>query len=87
MTVGTRRQVFNGKADETPGGLTASDLFKGPDGRIKSVKASKAANQRVKNEGPNAMVKVFKPKKGGTFELQPKAGTPAYKKVLKKMGN
>lgn len=84
MTVGTRAQVFHGNADKTPGGLTKRDLFKGPDGRIKSEKASNAAKQRVENEGPKAMVNAFKPKKG-TFKLQPKAGTAAYKKALKKM--
>jgi len=28
---------------------------------------------------------VFKPAKKGTFKLQPKAGTAAYKKLVKKM--
>jgi hypothetical protein len=38
----------------------------------------------MEEEGKKAMVKVFKPKKSG-FKLQPKAGTSAYKKLIKKM--
>ena len=53
-------------------------------GEIKSKQASKAALERMKEEGKKAMVKVFKPKKSG-FKLQPKAGTKAYKKLITKM--
>jgi hypothetical protein len=38
----------------------------------------------MEEEGKKAMVKVFKPKKSG-FKLQPKEGTAAYKKLIKKM--
>ena len=84
MVVGTRAQVFHGTADKTPGGLEKSDLMQGKDGLIKSKAAVAAAKQRMKEEGSKAMVKVFKPKKG-VFKLQPKAGTAAYKKLVKKM--
>jgi hypothetical protein len=43
-----------------------------------------SALERMKKEGKSAMVKVFKPKKSG-FKLQPKEGTAAYKKLIKKM--
>jgi hypothetical protein len=85
MVVGTRAQVFHGTADKTPGGLEKSDLMQGKDGLIKSKAAVAAAKQRMKEEGSKAMVKVFKPAKKGTFKLQPKAGTAAYKKLVKKM--
>jgi hypothetical protein len=54
------------------------------DGRIVSKAASEAALKRMKDEGKKAMVKVFKPAKKG-FKLQPKEGTVAYKKLIKKM--
>ena len=60
------------------------DLMIGNDGRIKSKAAHDAALQRMKSEGKKAMVKVFKPKKG-KFSLQPKTGTKAYEKKMKKM--
>lgn len=85
MTVGTRAQVFHGTADKTAGGLAMEDLMQSTDGRIKSVAASRAAKKRVKEEGGKAMVKVFKPAKDGKFKLQPKAGTAAHKKLIKKM--
>ena len=84
MVVGTRAQVFHGTADKTPGGLEKSDLMQGKDGLIKSKAAVAAAKQRMKEEGSKAMVKVFKAKKG-VFKLQPKAGTAAHKKLVKKM--
>tara|TARA_Y100000389_G_scaffold150030_1_gene149488 strand:+ start:131 stop:340 length:210 start_codon:yes stop_codon:yes gene_type:complete len=68
----------------TAGGLQKSDLVQGADGSIKSKAAVAAAKKRMKEEGKTAMVKVFKPKKG-TFKLQPKKGTAAYKKLSKKM--
>ena len=45
FAVGTRRQVFNGTARRTSGGLLKSGLFLGDDGRIKSVKASAVAKR------------------------------------------
>ena len=84
MTVGSRAQVFHGNADMTPGGLRKADLVQAADGTIKSKAAVAAAKKRMKDEGPKAMVKVFKAKKG-TFKLQPKKGTAGYKKLIKKM--
>jgi CBS domain containing-hemolysin-like protein len=85
MTVGSRAEVFHGTADNTAGGLTKKDLMKDSnDGRIKSKAAQQAALARMKKEGKKAMVKVFKPKEG-KFKLQPKEGTKAYDKLIKKM--
>jgi hypothetical protein len=82
--IGSRAEVFHGNADRTAGGLTKKDLMRDDDGRIKSKAASEAALKRMKDEGKKAMVKVFKPAKKG-FKLQPKEGTAAYKKLIKKM--
>ena len=83
--IGSRAQVFHGTADQTAGGLTQKDLMLDPnDGQIKSVAAHKAALARMKREGKKHLTKVFKPKKG-KFALQPKEGTAAYKKKIKKM--
>ena len=85
MTVGSRAEVFHGTADNTAGGLTKKDLIKDSnDGRIKSKAAQQAALARMKKEGKKAMVKVFKPKEG-KCKLQPKEGTKAYDKLIKKM--
>lgn len=78
--VGTRKEVFNGKADITPGGITIDGL----DERGKYKNKVKAANERMKREGRKHLVKAFTPTKG-SFELQPKKGTPEYKKRVKKM--
>jgi hypothetical protein len=43
-----------------------------------------SALERMKKEGKKAMTAVFKPAKKG-FKLQPKEGTAAYKKLIKKM--
>lgn len=83
MIVGSRAQVFHGTADVTPGGLRNADLVQGADGSIKSKAAVAAAKKRMKEEGSKAMVKVFKAKKG-TFKLQPKKGTQAYERLIKK---
>jgi hypothetical protein len=83
--IGTRAEVFHGTADKTSGGLMKKDLMLDTkDGRIKSKAAHDAAIARMKSEGKAAMVKVFKPKKG-KFTLQPKQGTKAYEKKIKKM--
>ncbi len=84
QTFGSRAEVFHGTAMKTTGGLTKKDLEQDKYGRIISKAASKAALARMKDEGKKAMVKVFKPKKSG-FKLQPKSGTAAYKKLIKKM--
>tara|TARA_B100001094_G_scaffold325480_1_gene379886 strand:- start:5885 stop:6166 length:282 start_codon:yes stop_codon:yes gene_type:complete len=44
MTTGSRRQVWNGTADKTTGGLTKKDLIL-VNGRIKSKKARKSAKR------------------------------------------
>jgi hypothetical protein len=92
----TRAQVFHGKGLETSGRLRKADLFRDRDGRIKSKaavaaakkrvkeEATAAAKKRMKEEGKISMIHVFKAKKG-TFKLQPKKGTAAYKKLIKKM--
>ena len=83
--VGSRAEVFHGTAEKTSGGLRQKDLMLDPnDGQIKSVAAHKAALARMKREGKKHLTKVFKPKKG-KFALQPKEGTAAYKKKIKKM--
>lgn len=48
ITEGSRRQVFNGTAKHTTGGLTKEDLMKNKHGEIVSKKASKAA-KKTKN--------------------------------------
>uniref|UniRef100_A0A6C0AUG1 Uncharacterized protein n=1 Tax=viral metagenome TaxID=1070528 RepID=A0A6C0AUG1_9ZZZZ len=58
---GSRRQVFNGTAEHTSGGLMKKDLMKNRHGEIVSKKASKAA-KKTKN------LKKFLQKKGsGVF--------------------
>jgi len=53
MRVGSRRQVWNGTAKETPGGLKKKDLFQDKYGRLKSRRASRKAkrNQNLKRAG------------------------------------
>ena len=84
QTFGSRAEVFHGTAMKTTGGLMKKNLEQDKYGKIISKAASKAALARRKEEGKKAMVKVFKPKKSG-FKLQPKSGTAAYKKLIKKM--
>lgn len=43
---GQRRQVWEGRAEKTRGGLTRSDLKRSKTGKIVSSKASKASKQR-----------------------------------------
>tara|TARA_Y100000389_G_C17375324_1_gene471309 strand:+ start:447 stop:701 length:255 start_codon:yes stop_codon:yes gene_type:complete len=82
-STGSRAEVFHGTKKMTAGGLTKKD-FKLKDGRIVSKAASQAALKRMKSEGKKHLTKVFKPAKNG-FKLQPKEGTAAYKKLVKKM--
>ena len=81
--IGSRAQVFHGTADQTAGGLKKKDLIL-DNGEIKSKAAQQAALASMKKEGKKAMVKVFKPR-AGKFKLQPKEGTKAYDKLIKKM--
>ena len=83
--IGSRAEVFHCTADHTAGGLRKIDLYlDAKDGQIKSKAAHKAAMDRMKAEGKSHLVKVFKPK-DGEFKKQPKQGTQAYKKLIKKM--
>ena len=52
-TVGIKREVFNGKAKHTSGGLKKGDLIKNKGGKIVSKKASEAAkkNKNLINAG------------------------------------
>ena len=97
MIIGTRAQVFHGNADMTSGGLRQSDLKQDKkDGRIKSKAAVTAANRRMKaaiaeakkrkkaEERTTHPFMIFKTKKG-EFKLQPKKGTAAHAKLIKKM--
>ena len=81
--VGTRAMVMHGTADETGGKLTAKD-FMMKNGRITSIKASKAAK---KNKNLGAFQKS--PKRKGSpkskFTKSPKKGTMAYKELKKIM--
>jgi hypothetical protein len=45
-TIGSRRKVWNGTAQKTPGGLTKSDLKMNKYGRIVSRKRSAHATRR-----------------------------------------
>lgn len=62
--VGSKAQVFHGKAKHTSGGLTRKDLMKTKSGRIVSRKKHAAGKKAIKR-----LFKLgFKPKKG-TFRL------------------
>ena len=63
QTFGSRAEVFHGTAMKTTGGLTKSDLTQDKYGAIISKAARKAALARMKAEGKQHLVKVFKPKK------------------------
>ena len=64
-TVGTRAEVFHGKALKTSGGLTKKDLKKNKHGRIVSKKASNLAkkNKTLEKAG-------YIPKKGEFHAFQ-----------------
>ena len=84
QTFGSRAEVWHGVALKTTGGLEKKDLTQDKYGRILSKAARKAALARLKDEGNKHLVKVFKPKKTG-FKLQPKEGSKAYERKIKKM--
>lgn len=46
-TIGSRRQVFNGSAQKTSGGLTKDDLLKNNAGRIVSAKRHHTMKNRI----------------------------------------
>jgi len=63
VTVGSKRQVFNGSAKHTPGGLIKSDLVLNKHGRIVSRKqqaAGKKALKHLVNAGYKAKKGEFK---------------------------
>ncbi len=59
LTVGSRRQVWNGTAKKTAGGLTKKDLKINKRGRIVSKKMSDRAKREKRLEKAG-----YKPKKG-----------------------
>ena len=64
LTVGSKAQVFHGKAKHTSGGLTRKDLMKTKSGRIVSRKKHAAGKKAI-----HRLFKLgYKPKKG-TFRL------------------
>ena len=73
--VGSRRQVFNGNAKHTSGGLKKSDLFQDKYGNIKSRKASNKA-KRSKNL-----------KKAGYTTVKGQFGAVKISDVKKKSGS
>lgn len=75
QTVGSRRQVFNGNAKHTSGGLKKSDLFQDKYGNIKSRKASNKA-KRSKNL-----------KKAGYTTVKGQFGAVKISDVKKKSGS
>jgi hypothetical protein len=81
MTVGSKAQVWHGKAKHTSGGLTRKDLMKTKAGRIVSRKkhaAGKKAIQRLFKLG-------FKPRKG-TFRLMSSSGRSRTRKTRRSTG-
>lgn len=81
---GQRRQVWEGRADQTSSGLTKSDLKENKDGKIVSKKASKAAK---KNAEPLKMwrkaVKDAAEELGVEPVVAPKRGTKLHKAAIK----
>ena len=79
--VGSRRQVWNGTAKQTQGGLTRKDLFKDKYGNLKSRKASKKAKRsnNLKKAGYTAVKGKF-----GAVKISEKKKS---KKRSKKGGN
>lgn len=55
MPVGTREDVWAGRADRTSGGLRKADLMMGSGGKLMSIKASTAAKARMKGRGASAV--------------------------------
>ena len=70
---GSRRQVWNGKAEMTAGGLKKEDLIKNPRGRIVSVKKCQTMKKTYKGsdseEEPEPEPKEPKETKGGFWNL------------------
>lgn len=83
LKVGTRRQVFNGTAEKTSGGLRKEDLMM-KNGRIVSRRASRAATKnyrkKLKNNPKAKCFQDFLKNKRGKI---PKRGTREYKEIIK----
>ena len=47
--VGSKREVFNGTAEKTKGGLRKKDLVKNKRGRVVSIKKSEAGKKSFRN--------------------------------------
>lgn len=79
--VGSRRQVYNGSAQKTKGGLRKGDLVKNKNGAIVSRKAAAAARS---NPALSRWIRAAKAEGylvEGEFKPLPKKGTPAHKKI------
>ena len=72
--VGSRRQVFNGNARQTPGGLRKKDLKKNKWGRIVSLRMSNLAKKQKR------LVKAGFTTKKGTFGFIRKGDNTRKKK-------
>ena len=77
QTIGSRRQVWNGNAHHTTGGLVKSDLIK-KNGSIKSKRASKSAKRN------NNLVKAGWTTKKGEFGAVRMSDEKPKKKSKKK---
>ena len=79
--VGSRRQVWNGTAMETSGGLKRGDLFKDKYGNLKSKKASKKAkrNNNLKKAGYTTVKGKF-----GAVKISEKGKKGSKKRSTKK---
>lgn len=75
MTVGSKAQVWHGKAKRTSGGLTRKDLMKTKSGRIVSRKKHAAGKKAIKR----LFQLGFKPKKG-TFRLMSRSSKRTTKR-------
>ena len=73
VATGSRREVYNGTAKHTSGGLTKSDLKKTADGRIRSKRASAAAKKKLAhNPKFKKYIKMAKEQKGKKFKKMTK---------------
>lgn len=86
LTIGSRRQVFNGTAKHTSGNLTKSDLKQTSDGRIRSRKASSAARKRLQhNPVFKQYIQIAKKQKGKKFKRMTKLkGVKKLKKTTRR---
>lgn len=81
-TIGDRREVFNGKAIKTRGGLTVKDLKRNNSGKIVSVLKSDMAHQEKYN--PLMKQNLLVTEGSGVFGVQQMRGGALKKKRTKK---